>query len=123
MIGISLCTLLSLASAGSAGAATIITPMIEKDGGDSAFRCFVVNAGKKPVDFTVELRNDLGTAFQGPLAFSNVEPGEARILASGGLQFFGYCVVEGAFSRKAMRVSFCTVPQGAFDCVGTVVGQ
>ena len=42
-------TLVSLGIVASARATTIITPMIEKDSSGSAFRCFAVNTGKKPV--------------------------------------------------------------------------
>ncbi len=111
-----------LASVGAAAAAaTLSTPPLEKDD-LSEFRCFVLNTGTRPTGpITIEIRTFMGAVLE-TQSLPALAPGDMAVLAYlETLQPFAYCVVDGKFSSRRIRVSLCTLPgDGDFDCRGTV---
>ena len=96
-----LTAMLTLASAGTAHAVTLYTPMARAETG-ATHACRAVNVGKKPVPITVK-RGDLsGTNDQ--TVCTSVEPGRACALLGAGPSL-GYCQFDIDGSRKAVRAA------------------
>lgn len=108
--------LVSVGLGGAAAGATLTTPPLSKaDAGE--FLCLALNAGRRPVEFTMEIRSHTGV-LMGPTQFRS-DPGQLGGLAAPGTEGFAYCRITGRFAKRALRLSFCTL-DASDNCLGTV---
>ena len=102
----------SVALAGSALAAPFITTATLPSGSASVARCYVVNAGTRDADVTVEIVNAIGVS-QGS-NFGTLAPGLVLVFTDN-TPADSYCRVSGISARKA-RLSFC-METAAGNCI------
>jgi hypothetical protein len=111
-LGIRLLVAAWLAAPAAAPAATLTTTFVYSPAG-SNINCNLVNAGKKPLQVTMRIR-DLAGAILSESGQFTIGPQEGNGIGDGGDDdYYGYCEFEIKGSRKAARASLQLKASGA----------
>ena len=102
-------TIAALVLGRAAGATTIDTPPIVFTDTFSTTRCIVVNNSDKPITLTGLSFYKQDGSIIGPFAVGGtIDPHKTLTFAvSDGSLDQGFCRVQGAFSKKAVKVTLC----------------